>query len=225
MGRGDDTYMAGGHPLDAQVKGHASDGAAFAGGGAAVTDVLARAFRDNPMNKAVLRRSPEARVRANRLGARLLLGLAEITGHVFVAESTSGATEPAPLLTGALIGFGPDRPPPPGPSLAQAGLLLRQGIGATIRWGAVQSALGDIRPVDRHWTLSMIGVAPEAQGGGVGRGLVARWVEGIATQPAPAWVETDRPELVAFYRQFGFEPEARRVVHGVEVTGLRRPAP
>jgi len=195
---------------------------AFADGGAAVARPLARAFRDNPMNRAVLRRAPDARVRANRLGARLLLGLAAETGHVLVANSPGGSrAEPA----GALVGFPPDRDPAPAPTLRQLGLLLRQGLGATLRWGAVQSELARIRPTEPHWTLAMVGVDPSAQGAGLGGELVARWVDGLGVMPAPAWVETDRPELVRFYARYGFEPEARCTVHDVEVVGLLRPAP
>jgi len=197
----------------------ASDPAAFADGGQAVASLLARAFRDNPMNRAVLRRSPDARVRANQLGARMLLRVAETSGHVLVAEAGAGGP------SGALIGFEPFRPPAPSASLAQALLLLRQGLRAALRWGAVQAELASIRPDDPHWTLAMVGVDPDRQGAGIGAGLVARWVDGIAAVPAPAWVETDRLELVPFYQRFGFEPEARCTVHGVEVAGLRRPEP
>ncbi len=205
--------------LESPDSRRASDPTAFADGGVAVAGLLARAFRDNPMNRAVLRRGPAARVRANRLGARLLLQRAEASGHVLVADAEAGG--PA----GALVGFEPVRLPPPGASLRQLALLLRQGLGATLRWGRVQGELEAIRPVDPHWTLAMVGVEPEAQGRGIGAALVARWVEGIAGAPAPAWVETDRPELVPFYQRFGFEPVARREVLGVEVVGMLRPAP
>jgi GNAT superfamily N-acetyltransferase len=184
-----------------------------------VAELLARAFRDNPMNRAVLRRGPAARVRANRLGARLLLGRAEGAGHVLVASAEENVPQ------GALVGFEPTRLAPDRPSLRQIGLLLRQGPGATLRWGRVQAELAEIRPVEPHWTLAMVGVDPVAQGRGLGAAVVARWVEGIARAPAPAWVETDRPELVPFYQRFGFEPRARREIFGVEVAGLLRPAP
>lgn len=206
-----------------------SDAAAFADGGLAVADLLARAFRDNPMNRAVLRRRPASRVRANRVGARLLLERAREAGHVLVATSGAGAESRASptggTLVGALVGFGPDLPPPPTPGLHHLTLLLRQGLRATWRWGVVQAELAAIRPTDRHWTLAMVGVEPGDWGRGLGAGLVARWVAAVAHDPAPAWVETDRPELVPFYRRFGFEPEARARVHGVEVVGLLRPAP
>lgn len=182
------------------------------------------------MNRAVLRRGPAARIRANRIGARLLLDLARRTGHVLTvnagdpegvghrAESAADALLPI----GALVGFPPDRRASTGLSLRQLGLLVRQGVGPTLRWGAVQAALTPIRPAEPHWTLAMVGVEPDEQASGVGAALVARWVEGLAGSDAPAWVETDRPELVSFYARFGFEPEARAHVHGVEVVGLRR---
>ncbi len=200
----------------------ASDAGAFIEGGRVVAELLARAFRDNPMNRAVLRRGPSARVRANRLGAQLLLDRARVAGHVLVGGA-GDASSHAPK--GALIGFEPVRPPPERPSLRQLGLLLRQGLGATLRWSRVQGELAAIRPDDPHWTLAMVGVEPEAQGGGLGGELVGRWLEGIAADPGPAWVETDRSELVPFYRRFGFEPAAHREILGVEVVGLRRPAP
>lgn len=183
------------------------------------------------MNQAVLRRRPQARVRANRIGARLLLDLARKTGHVLTADSVGVQCEPLPQgdrdrprLDGALIGFPPERMAAPPPSFHQIGLLLRQGLGATLRWGAVQTALAAIRPIEPHWTLAMVGVEPSRQGSGIGGALVARWIAGLAGSPAPAWVETDRPELAAFYGRFGFELSARCEVYGVEVLGLRRPS-
>jgi len=213
--------------LGSPESSRASDEAAFADGGRAVAELLARAFRDNPMNRAVLRRSPAARVRANRIGARLLLQRARAAGHVLVAGADEAVDPSGSLLfpEGALIGFEPLRRPPPRPSLGHLGLILRQGLAATLRWGVVQAELTLIRPSEAHWTLAMVGVAPEAQRRGVGAALVGRWVEGIERAPAPAWVETDRRELVPFYRRFGFEPAARCTVYGVEVVGMLRPAP
>ena len=187
-------------------------------------EVLARAFRDNPMNRAVLRRSPARRLRANRLGATGLLAQADRAGHVLVdpnAEIGSSASANR-LPRGVLIGFGPIRPDHGQLGLAQAFLLLRQGVGATRRWSQLQRVMQTVRPAEPHWTLAMIGVESTDRCQGVGTRLIARWLERVSADDHPAWVETDRPELVPFYRSFGFELAERCTVHGVEVACLLR---
>ena len=107
--------------------------------------------------------------------------------------------------------------------LSRLWLALRQGLGASLRWGEVQRALAPTRPSSPYWTLSMVGVDIAAQGRGIGRQLVAGWLEHVASDAADAWVETDRPELLSFYRGFDFEVEAESSIFGVTVYGMRRP--
>ncbi|MEN8160046.1 MAG: hypothetical protein ABFS41_08250, partial [Myxococcota bacterium] len=53
----------------------------------AAAEVLARAFRDNPLNQAVIRAEPAARVRSNRAGVRSYLPLAHELAHVAAARA------------------------------------------------------------------------------------------------------------------------------------------
>jgi GNAT superfamily N-acetyltransferase len=185
----------------------------------ALASLLARAFRDNPMNRAVLRRSPQRRERANRLSAQLLVAHAREFGHVLI----DGDSPRNPL--GALIGFDSARLVAPSPPVfARLWLVLRQGLGTMGRWGRVQSELEKHRPKYEHWTLSMVGVAPSEQGKGIGAALVADWLAEVDRAGGTAYVETDRAELLPFYQRFGFVREIEATIFDVDVFGLVRPA-
>src|SRR5262245_20743433 len=94
-------------------------------------EVLARAFRDNPLNVAVLGPDPERRLRANRAAMRELMPLALRHGAV-LAGSARGH------CAGVLLGAPPYSYPFPAPSLsALVASWLRQGVRVRSRWGRV----------------------------------------------------------------------------------------
>ena len=103
-GRGDAAWEL---PSGQAAPGEVGDPWPGAGEVSRVADLLACAFRDNPMNQAVLRRAPAARIRANRFGARLQLRAARRRGHLLVDRPDEIGSP-----RGAIIGFAPDRPAP-----------------------------------------------------------------------------------------------------------------
>lgn len=161
--------------------------------------VLARAFRDNPLNLAVLRgRTARGRVRANRVGMRATLAASRDAGWVRVARAHGE-------VIGALLASPPGCwPSPPPPALWRTRVTFVQGVRAAGRWAEAFDALAAHHPVERHWYLGTLGVDPPHQGRGAGRRLLAAFVERADADGTPAWLETDREANVGFYRQQGF---------------------
>ena len=182
-------------------------------------EVLARAFRDNPLNVAVIRsEDPARRVHSNHHGTRALLPVAEVYGEVRVACS-GGA------VVAALLATPPHAYPLPPPWLpSRLRCLLAQGWSVARRWSEVFEALDALHPVEPHWYLGALGVDPDLQGRGLGGALLASWLEGVDRDARPAYLETDRVENVGFYRRAGFEVEDETAIFGARVWCMRRPA-
>ncbi|MDG2050591.1 MAG: hypothetical protein P8M78_10555 [Myxococcota bacterium] len=189
----------------------------------AVVEALARAFRDNPLNRAVIGGSEEQRLRANRAGMRASLAAAAPTGVVLIAPGGGGGEAESPV--GGLIAMEPGGwPLPPPPWAEQIRLLMGQGWRTARRWGEVFEALRESHPVEPHCYLSLVGIRPDQQGRGHGASLVSHWIKGVDRQGWPAYVETDRPELLSFYSGFGFTQTGSAKLFGVSILRLWRPA-
>lgn len=166
----------------------------------ALVSVLARAFRDNPMNRAIHGPSPSRRLRANRAGLRSL-----VLDHEASAETRVIRNEGR--VVGGFVAVAPGRYPLPGASLRrQLGCFFWQGARAMDRWSFVSDALHRRHPSSPYWYLAVLGVDPVSQGRGFGGRLLAALGELAARQPAPIHLESDRAESVDFYRARGFEP-------------------
>jgi ribosomal protein S18 acetylase RimI-like enzyme len=186
---------------------------------AAAERVLARAFRDSPLNVAVIGPDPERRLRANLHGARALLPVALAHGLVLAAPARG-----APR--GLLIATRPLGWPLPPPSLvASLRRVFGQGLRVARRWGLVFEALARVHPPEPHWYLATLGVDPDAWGRGIGTALLARWLAEVDADGVPAWLETDREGNVGFYRRSGFEVALHTQVLATPVWCMRRPAP
>jgi ribosomal protein S18 acetylase RimI-like enzyme len=179
--------------------------------------VLARAFRDNPLNCAVIQSDdPDRRLRSNVVGTRTTLPMAAVHDAVWVV-GVGGR------VVGALIGTAPLGYPLPPPSVvARLRCLLGQGWVVARRWGEVFVQLDEIHPVEPHWYLGTLGIDPGHQGRGFGSALLRRWLEATRVEPAPVYLETDRRENVAFYAREGFEVERQTEVLGVPIWCMRR---
>jgi len=89
-------------------------------------------------------------------------------------------------------------------------------------WGEVTSRLSGVRPLLPHWYVSVLGVEPERQGEGVGGALLAALFELARANPAPIYLECDRPASIAFYRNHEFEIRGEESIHDVEIRCLGR---
>ncbi len=165
----------------------------------ALLDALALAFRDNPMNRAIHGPSPRRRLWANRAGLRaLVLDLHPWTQTRVIANENG--------ILGGFIAVPPGRFPLPGASLwRQLGCFAAQGARAMDQWGFVTESLRREHPLAPHWYLAVLGVVPEGRGRGLGGRLLEALRALAASDPHPIYLESDRPESVAFYRARGFE--------------------
>ena len=190
----------------------------------AAVEALALAFRDNPLNCAVIQDSAERRLRSNRVGIRATLEAAE--GHSLLLGAVPAAAEHEDdVVQGVLLAAAPHGFPLPSPSLwSQLLCLVAQGRHTVQRWSEVYSALEAVHPQKPHWYLCMLGVDPPFQRTGLGGALLRSFVERVDEEPAPSYLETDRAENVAFYGQQGFEVVRELEILEVPVWCMRRRA-
>lgn len=105
-------------------------------------------------------------------------------------------------------------------------LALGTGPRAFWRTGRLFSELERLHPGEPHWTLAFLGVLPGAQGMGLGRVLLAAFLEETAARARlPVYLETDLPRNVRFYRSMGFVPRASVRPLDVPVTTMWREQP
>ena len=75
-----------------------------------------------------------------------------------------------------------------------------------------------------HWYLNILGVRPECQRRGLGGQLLTTMLERLDRERVPVYLDTGKPENVAFYQRHGFTlaAQAEDPEHDVHVYGLRR---
>jgi GNAT superfamily N-acetyltransferase len=184
-------------------------------------EVLARAFRDNPLNRAVIGDAPARRLRANRHGMRALMVSAESWGALLLSAwpATPGVGAPS----GVLMAVSPFDQPLPAPPLAwQLRCLLGQGWRTARRWASVHRELERVHPLEPHWYLSLLGVDPPHQGRGAGRALLRSFLRRVDAEAAPGYLETDRAENLPLYEREGFEVAGELSVLGARVWRMWR---
>lgn len=183
----------------------------------AAVEALAAAFRDNPLNRAVVGADPQRRLRCNRAGMRQLVPNVRRLGLALVARAPSGL--------GVLLANPPDRYPlaPPGP-LAQLRTLWVQGPRVSLRWQRAFEHMHGLHPLERHWYLATLGVDPVAQGSGLGGALLAALLERADADALPVWLETDRAGNLPFYQRAGFRSVRESRLFGVPIWHMQRQA-
>jgi len=187
----------------------------------AAVRLLARAFRDNPLDVAVIGPDPERRLRSIRHGMRGALRGVEPVGFVRVAVPADPDADPA----GVIVAIPPEGLPlPPPPLLEYLRARLGQGLRVSARWGEVARALEPVQPGDDCWYLSLLAVDPPRQRSGIGSALLQSWLECVDRDGLPSYLETDRRENLPFYDRAGFAVECELLVLGTPVWCLRRPA-
>lgn len=81
-------------------------------------------------------------------------------------------------------------------------------------------------PHEPHWYLVLLGVDPAWQHRGVGGRLIGPVLGRCDAEGMPAYLETQKPENVAFYRRFGFDVRDEIHLPGTPAVWLMwRPAP
>jgi ribosomal protein S18 acetylase RimI-like enzyme len=86
-------------------------------------------------------------------------------------------------------------------------------------------------PREPHWHVGPIGVHPDVQGRGIGKALLAAFLDRADEQGSPAYLEADVDRNVALYEKFGFKVIDQEDVAGVNnrfmwrEVGARRAGP
>ncbi len=129
---------------------------------------------------------------------------------VWFAPVEHGAAEPDWIDVG----------PPPTPELLA-------------RFELIGPAMAAHKPAEPHWYLQLLATHPDWQRQGLGAHLMEVVFEQADTAAVPCYLETERPELVAYYRHHGFDvrsewtldPDATLGAVGPHMWGMFRPTP
>lgn len=159
-------------------------------------ETLTQAFADYPFTRHVIAsEGHEGRVR--RFQELCLTRVGMVYGRVWVAEEGLAVA----------VWATPDQDP--SPAFAEIGQELGDLTGD--RAGAFESAeqaLAPHRPQEPVWFLNTVGVAPQVQGKGLGRAVLAPGIEAAAQAGYPAFLETSSESNVKFYERLGFQVTA-----------------
>ena len=97
---------------------------------------------------------------------------------------------------------------------------LGEAIPQIIKWFARWCHLD---PEEPHVHLGPIGVAPDAQGQGIGTALMHRYIEHLKQEQIAGYLETDRLSNIEFYKKFGFVVQREEQLIGTPTWYMWRP--
>lgn len=97
------------------------------------------------------------------------------------------------------------------------------------RFDAVGAAMGAHTPDEPHWYLNVLATHPDWQRQGLGALVMQPMLERARSAGVPCYLETEKPELVAYYRRHGFEVRTEWDLEsdgqgGPHMWGMLRPA-
>jgi GNAT superfamily N-acetyltransferase len=181
----------------------------------AVSLVLARAFRDDPVHRWIL---PSELGWALASDAFFAMVMREALRHQ--SAFTTEAHEGAALWV----------PPYPVPA------TWRERLGTAARWyfalGRRAAAVGRelarverAHPLEPHWYLAVLGTDPRHQRRGVGSALLAPTLARCDADRVPAYLESSKRENMPFYERHGFRVSGELVFrNGPTVWRMQREA-
>jgi len=170
--------------------------------------LIASAFVDNPNTLAVTRgdrakaqRIMQAGVRVAKLGRKCSYALvAEQAGRI-VGVLNAAEWPNCQLRIGEKIRTAPAM-------IKVMGTALPRQLKLLALWGRQDPRRG-------HWHLGPIGVALELHGLGIGKTLLASFLEMVDEHDSPAYLETDVDKNVALYERFGFKVVSHADFEGI----------
>lgn len=157
--------------------------------------MLARAFHDDPVFDWMLPDRTSRIGRMERLFA-LLLRLHGPHARIFAAPDDGCASIWQPPGTAGV----------PFTTMLANGLTMLRVFGRHLpRALAVSDAIEAHFPEGKFWYVHFVGVEPALQGKGWGRAMMREGLAHVAADGLPTYLETARPENVAFYLGLGFQ--------------------
>ena len=170
----------------------------------AVSLVLARAFRDDPVHRWILPGEFDWALASDAFFAMVMRDMLRHES-VFTTDGCFGAA----LWI----------PPYPRPA------TLRERLAMAARWyaalgrrasevGVQLTRIERAHPPEPHWYLAVLGTDPRHQGRGVGSALLAPILARCDADRVPAYLESSKRSNVPFYERHGF-----RVLGKLAITG------
>ena len=162
--------------------------------------LLARAFHDDPLYRAVLPDEDKRRRASSWLHDRVLR-------YCFLY----GTTHTLPSLPGVACWLPPGQTEVTIGRIMRSGLLampLRMGPAAFVRFSAYMNYSSELRrqkSPDTYWYLWALGVDLPHQGKGVGGRLIRPVLEEADASGTACYLETENARNLAFYEKYGFQ--------------------
>jgi ribosomal protein S18 acetylase RimI-like enzyme len=187
----------------------------------AATEVLTRAFADNPGMCAVAAGDDhEARVRMLRPCMKGFVKATLRYGSVEVIRGDGG-------IVAVSLSFGPGQYPMPllG-QLAVARAPAMIGLRRALRFARIDGETRRRHPHPPHFYLWFLGVDPDQQGKGFGSELLRALTARADAARVPCYLETDKTTSVRLYEKHGFQvkEQVRLPVLDVDFWFMPRPA-
>ena len=193
--------------------------------------VAARALRDDPM--FVYLHGPDPVV---RMGGAYSSFREPVAPAASWWDRVRGRTPPAPapptvwgaVVQGHVVGGAAAAPPgacfvdllPPAVTRLPTG--PEGPPGSPDRQARVLATLAAHHCADRHWHVGPVGVEPGLQGRGVGSAVMRALCDALDEAGEIAFLETETPDNVVFYRRLGFEVTGEARLPGLPLWFMRR---
>lgn len=184
----------------------------------AVCDVLAQAFRDDPVWRWLVpddgrwqRGAPTIFRHATR--PKVAAGTVWIAGDGVDSVAVWGEPGKKPSAIRDLLIL---------PRLAT--IVWRQAVSGL----KFEAAMKKARPTEPHWYLAILGTHPDHQGKGLGSSALGPMLDRCDADGVGAYLESSKEANIAYYRRHGFEvvEELRPVAHGPSIWPMwREPRP
>ena len=172
--------------------------------------VVARGMQDNPIHIHVF--GPDPGLRTHRLARLFRIVLPTIASRGMLLGAFQADT-----LVGVIGTMAPGKCRP---TIRDAVSIVPRLLGmyppsVTMRVGQWLGAWQHQDLHVLHWHVGPVAVDLALQGRGIGSTMMDVLSSRIDRHPAPAYLETDKPENVRFYRKFGFEICTATAVVGI----------
>jgi ribosomal protein S18 acetylase RimI-like enzyme len=162
----------------------------------ALTEMLVRAFDDNPVAQSMFAGSGRRRRGLHSFFRTELRRHYLPHGHVYTTDD----------LTGVALWGPPDRERHPVQELFElmptAPYLLSPHVVGALR---LLFKVEELHPKEPHWYLFTLGTEPERQGQGIGSALLRSMLDRIDVEGQCAYLESSKEQNVPLYARFGFE--------------------
>jgi predicted N-acetyltransferase YhbS len=170
-------------------------------------EVVARAFQDSPMTRAVWGSDPMRRLRGvHEVFAMYLPTMAEPPFLALEAGRPVGVLAMAPPGTCLRT--------PLMPTLRLMLTMTFRSPKRSYRFHEWMLCYERRDPPERHWHLGPVAVEPGYQGRGVGSAMLERFCARVDDDGAAAYLETDKPENVRLYERFDFTTVGEQMIAG-----------